>query len=323
MRANKGILGQREYFKPFDYPWAFEIYNQQQQMHWLADEVPLHEDVKDWNNKLSDKEKNLLSQIFRLFTQMDVSIASGYYDKFIPIFKLPELRMMLGVFASFESIHQHSYSLLLDTVGMPEVEYKAFYEYEQMAEKADYFKQFNPKDIKSLVKTMAVYSAFGEGLMLFSSFIILLNFSRFNKMKGMSTIITLSVRDESLHITGMLKLFHTLLKENRHVWKDDFKKEIYDIAREMVKLEDKFIDLAFEQGGIEGLTAEEVKEYIRYIADRRLLQLGLKTNYGVKENPLEWVDYILNGVEHTNFFEGRATEYAKGALKGSWQDVWK
>jgi ribonucleotide reductase beta subunit family protein with ferritin-like domain len=89
----------------------------------------------------------------------------------------------------------------------------------------------------------------------------------------------------------------------------------------MVDLEDKFIDLAFDLGPVEGLTPDEVKQYIRHIADRRLLQLGLKPNYGVKDNPLEWVDWVVNGVEHTNFFENKATEYAKGTLTGTWDEA--
>lgn len=322
------LLTTRNYYKPFQYPWAFEAYHLQQKMHWLPEEVPLHEDVKDWNQRLTEAEKNLLTQLFRFFTQADLDIASGYLDKYIPIFKPPEVRMMLSAFANMEAVHIHAYSLLLDTIGMPESEYKAFQEYEEMREKHEYLGKYDSIDmlgslsISGLAKSLAVYSAFGEGLQLFSSFAILLNFSRFNKMKGMGQIVTWSVRDESLHVNSMIKMFHTLLDECEYLWIDEFKSEIYQACRDMVALEDKFIDLAFAQGGIEGLTSDEVKQYIRYIADRRLLQLGCKPNYGVKENPLTWLDSILNGVEHANFFENRATEYAKGAYTGSWSEVW-
>ena len=318
-----GLLETRDYYKPFDYPWAFEYYNVQQQMHWTPEEVPLHQDVKDWNQKLTDPKKHLLTQLFRFFTQGDVDVSNGYFDEYIPKFKKPELRMMLGSFANMESIHQHAYSLLLDTVGMPETEYKAFNDYEEMAKKHNFVLKFKDAETPyDLAKAMAVYSGFTEGLQLFSSFVILLNFSRFNEMKGMCQIVTWSIRDETLHVEAMTKLFREFIKENLHIWTDDFKQEIYTICRHMVELEDAFIDLAFEQGGIDDLTAEEVKQYIRYIADRRLLQLGLKTNYDVRENPLPWLDWVLNGVEHTNFFENRATEYAKGTLTGSWADVW-
>lgn len=312
------LTGTREYYKPFDYPWMFDYYVQQNQMHWFPEDVPLHSDVQDWQY-LSDKEKNLLTQIFRLFTQSDVDVSTGYVDRYMRIFKKPEARMMMGAFNNMESIHQHAYSLLLDTVGMPEIEYKAFSEYSAMADKHEYINNIkvSGRDKKSIAKALAVYSAFTEGLQLFSSFIILLNFPRFGKMKGMGQIITYSIRDESLHVEAMTQLFREYIQENIEIWTDDFKKEIYQACRDMVDLEDRFIDLAFEMGGIEGLTPDQVKEYIRYIADRRLLQLSLKPNYGVKRNPLGWLDWVLNGVEHANFFENRATEYNKGTLSGS------
>lgn len=316
------LLEVRTNYKPLQYPWAFAAYEMQNQMHWLPAEVPLHDDIVDWQTKLTTEEKNLLTQIFRFFTQGDVDIAQGYLDKFIPVFKPPEVRMMLTAFAAMESTHVHAYSLLLDTIGMPETEYLAFTKYKEMAEKHDYFAGFGIENKTAVAKTLATYSAFGEGLQLFSSFVILLNFSRFNRMKGMSQIVTWSIRDESLHVESMIKLFRSFVAENPEIVTDEFKKEIYDIAREMVRLEDAFIDLAFEQGGIQGLTPEEVKNYIRYVADRRLISLGLRGNWKVKDNPLPWLDWVLNGVEHTNFFENRATEYAKGTLQGSWADVW-
>ena len=310
------LLDTRDYYKPFDHPWMFDYYSQQNQMHWFPEDVPLHNDVKDWQT-MTDEEKNLLTQIFRLFTQSDVDVGAGYVDRYMRIFKKPEARMMMSSFANMESIHQHAYSLLLDTVGMPEVEYKAFAEYEAMADKHEYINavKVTKGDKKSIAKALAIYSGFTEGLQLFSSFIILLNFPRFGKMKGMGQIITYSIRDESMHVEAMTKLFREFIKENIDLWTDDFKKEIYQACREMVDLEDRFLDLVFEQGDIPGLTKEEMKQYIRYIADRRLLQLGLKPNYEVKENPLNWLDDVL-GVEHQNFFEGRATTYMKAGLRG-------
>ena len=310
------LLATRDYYKPFDYPWMFDYYSQQNQMHWFPEDVPLHNDVKDWQS-LDDNERNLLTQIFRLFTQSDVDVSSGYVDRYMRIFKKPEARMMMGAFNNMESIHQHAYSLLLDTVGMPEIEYKAFAEYEAMADKHEYIDnvKVTKGDKRSIAKALAVYSGFTEGLQLFSSFIVLLNFPRFGKMKGMGQIITYSIRDESLHVEAMTKLFREFIKENIEIWTDDFKKEIYQACRDMVELEDRFLDLVFEMGDIKGLTKEEGLQYIRYIADRRLLQLGLKPNYGVKDNPLLWLDEVL-GVEHQNFFEGRATAYMKAGLRG-------
>ena len=290
-------------------------------MHWFPEDVPLHNDVQDWQD-LEPSEKNLLTQIFRLFTQSDVDVSSGYVDRYMRIFKKPEARMMMGAFNNMESIHQHAYSLLLDTVGMPEIEYKAFAEYSAMADKHQYVDavKVTKGDKKSIAKALAVYSAFTEGLQLFSSFIILLNFPRFGRMKGMGQIITYSIRDESLHVEAMTRLFREFVHENLDIWNDEFKKEIYQACRDMVDLEDRFLNLVFEMGDIEGLTKKEMQNYIRYIADRRLLQLGLKPNYKVKDNPLNWLDDVL-GVEHQNFFEGRATTYMKAGLRGNIEKV--
>jgi ribonucleoside-diphosphate reductase beta chain len=318
------ITDSRDYYKPFDYPWAFDYYLEQNKMHWTAEEVTLHEDMRDFK-RATPEEQNLLRQLFRFFTQGDVDVAKAYYDKYIPAFKPPEMRMMLGAFASMEATHQHAYSLLLDAIGMPESEYKAFYDYQEMVDKHEYvFRQtdWTENYHEQLAKDIAVFSAFTEGLQLFSSFIILLNFPRHGKFKGMGQIVTWSVRDETLHVEGMIKTFHTLIQENPEIWTDDFKAQLYQICRDMVDLEDRFIDLVFEMGGLDDLEPEEVKQYIRYIADRRLLQLGLKTNYNVRDNPLPWVDEILNGIEHMNFFEGRPTEYSKDSMTGSWDDVW-
>ncbi len=323
----------REYYKPFDFPWAIDACKQQHSMHWLPEEVPMKDDISDWKNKLSDAEKNLLTQIFRFFTQGDIDVANGYVDRYLKVFKNPDLRMMMLSFASMETIHILAYAHLLDTVGMPDVEYKAFMDYQEMVEKHEYVNsiELHPRmddtyDTEDVLKSIAIYSAFTEGMQLFSSFAILLNFTRFGKMNGMGQIVTWSIRDETLHVNSMIGVFRTIVENNKELWEsnrgDEIRGEIYKACRQMVELEDNFIDLAFEQGGIEGLTKEEVKEYIRYIADRRLLQLGLKPNYKVKINPLPWLADMLNSIEHGNFFETRVTEYNKGKLTGSWDNVW-
>ena len=316
------LLGKREHYKPFEYPWMFDYYVLQNQMHWMPESVPLHNDVKDWQD-LSKEEKNLLTQIFRLFTQSDVDVGGGYAHRYIPLFgHKPEALQMMFSFGNMESIHQHAYSLLLDTVGMPDIEYKAFAEYEEMSDKHEYVHKIKTtkSDKKSIAKTLAVYSAFTEGLQLFSSFAILLNFPRFGRMKGMGQIVTYSIRDESLHVEAMTKLFREFIQENLDIWTDDFKAELYEICRQMVTLEDKFLDLVFDMGNIEGLTKKDMYAYNRYIADRRLLQLGLKTNYDQRENPLGWLDEVT-GVEHQNFFEGRATTYMKAGLRGRQDNI--
>jgi len=304
-------------YKPFRYPWAYEFWRRQQQVHWIPEEVPLGEDVKDWASKLSDAERNLLTQIFRFFTQADVEVNDNYMERYSRVFKPTEIKMMLASFSNIETVHIAAYALLLETIGMPETEFQAFMEYSALRDKHDYMGKFGVETDADMLRTVAMFGAFTEGLQLFASFAMLMNFPRFNKMKGMGQIVTWSVRDESLHCEGMIKLFHAYAKETGALT-DEVKADIVECCRTVVGIEDRFIDLAFEMGPVQGMTAEDIKQYIRYIADWRLGQLGLPKIYGVTEHPIPWLTAILNGVEHANFFEARATEYSKGATKGDW-----
>jgi ribonucleoside-diphosphate reductase beta chain len=308
-------------YKPFRYPWAYGAYERQQQMHWLPGEVPLTDDVKDWQINLTPEEKNLLTQIFRFFTQADVSVAENYVHNYLPIFKPTEIIMMLTVFAASEANHVASYSHLLDTVGMPESEYTVFMQVKEMKDKYDYFSNFSVDSPREIAKTLAGFGAFTEGLQLFASFAMLLNFSRFGKMKGMCQIIAWSVRDETLHCENIIKLFHTYCAENPGLFDKSLKDDLLEICKTIVEHEDAFIDLAFALGPVQGMTADEVKQYIRFIADRRLLQLHLPTYFNVRTNPLPWLDEILNAPEFANFFENRPTEYNRDATEGNWEDV--
>ena len=227
----------------------------------------------------------------------------------------------MTAFAAMETVHVAAYSHLLDTIGMPESEYSAFMKYKEMKDKYDYMQGFNVNSKEDIAKTVAVFSAFTEGLQLFASFAILLNFPRHNKMKGMGQIVTWSVRDETLHCNSMIRIFKEFIKENPEIWTPKLKKELYEACRIIVEHEDAFIDLAFEMGPMEGLTADDIKKYIRFIANRRLDQLGLETIYDIDKNPLTWLDTMLNAVEHMNFFEGRATEYSKASTQGTWAEA--
>ena len=317
------LLEERLVYKPFKYPWAYEAWLKQQRIHWLPEEVPLAEDVKDWEKNLTPPEKNLLTQIFRFFVQADVEVNNCYMKHYSRVFKPTEVQMMLGAFSNTETIHIAAYSHLLDTIGMAEVEYSAFLEYEAMKDKFDYMRLWGVDSKEDIAKTLAVFGAFTEGLQLFASFAVLMNFPRQNRMKGMGQIVTWSVRDETLHTESAIKLFKTFIEENPEVWNDKVKEEITNACSTVIEHEDAFINLAFELGGVKGMEADEVKQYIRYIADRRLSQLGLPYLYNIEKNPLPWMDEMLNAVEHTNFFEGRATEYSRAATTGSWSDTFE
>jgi ribonucleoside-diphosphate reductase beta chain len=308
-------------YKPFSYPWAYEAWLMQQRIHWLPEEVPMADDVKQWSTELNPSEKNLLTQIFRFFTQSDVEVNGAYLKYFTQVFKSTEVLMMMTSFANMETVHIAAYSHLLDTIGMPETEYSAFMEYSEMKDKYDFLHSVNVDDDHSVAVAMAIFAAFTEGLSLFASFAMLMNFPRFNKMKGMGQIVTWSVRDETLHVQSMIKLFNTFISENPSIWTERLKTEITDACKKIVDMEDKFIDLAFEMGPIEGMTPKDVQNYIRFIADRRLRSLNLDPVYNIEKNPLPWMDLMLNADEHSNFFEQRSTEYAKASTRGNWDEA--
>ena len=306
-------------YKPFKYPWAVEAAVDHEKIHWGEWEAKLQDDVAQWQgDKLTSVEKNHITQILRLFTQSDVQVGTNYIENYLPKFKNNEIRAMLTSFVNREFVHQRSYALLNDTLGLPEEEFSAFTEVQEMQDKLDFMADIDVNSLSGLAKAVA-RSVLNEGMSLFSAFVMLLNYQRFGKMKGMCEIVEWSVRDETMHCEGMVKVFRTFCEEHPRIVTDEFKADIYQMFRDAVVLEDKVIDLAFEMGAVEGLTEKEVKSYIRYIANRRLTQLGLKPNWTRNtENPLPWLDWVLNGDSFKNFFEGTVTDYNAAGMDGDW-----
>lgn len=326
---------ERTNFKPFEYSQCYEKWDIHEHAHWSFKELNMQDDVNDWINKLNESEKTFLIQILRYFTQGDVDVAAGYVD-YLQIFKQPEVRMMLFGFGAREAMHIASYSHLITTLNLPDVTYQEFMKFKAMKDKHEFVfnKRFtsNPitrffkflifeydEKLEEIATKIALFSAFIEGVQLFSSFIMLLNFTRHGLMKKMGQIIQWSIADETHHTNSMMQLYCILVDENKkHIRLDVLKDRVYWTANRIVELEDNFIDLAFEFGDMRDLTKEDVKNYIRYITDRRLTTMGYQGIYKVKENPLEWVEDILNAPTHTNFFENKPTEYAKASLTGEW-----
>lgn len=305
-------------FKPFKYPWAMTFSEDHEKIHWGTWEAKLQEDVNQWKGgHINALEKEHITQILRIFTQSDVAVGGNYCDVFIPFFKNNEIRNMLLSFANREGTHQRAYALLNDTLGLEEKEYSAFLDYEEMRSKIEFMTEA-PKGLSDeahMAFEMA-RSVCNEGMGLFSAFVMLLNFQRFGKMKGMCEIVEWSIRDETMHVEGMTKLFHTYCEENPHVVSDDLKSYIYTNYEKAVELEEGLVDLVFKNIKLEGLTSKEVKTYVRYLADRRLLQLGLKPIFKQKTNPLSWLDWVISGDDHKNFFEGVVTSYSADGMSG-------
>ena len=316
------LLEGRATYKPFIYTDCYRFWELQQQSHWLHSEVSMASDINDWKLNLTDIEKNVIGFILKGFITAELHIEDYWSTKVSKWFRHPEIQMMAHTFASFESIHAVSYAYLNDSLGIEE--YDSFLHEPSVKAKIDRLIETDGKTKQEIAKSLAIFSAFNEGVNLFSAFAILLNFSRFNKMKGLGQIISFSIKDESLHSEAGCWLFRKFIEENPKIWTDEFKKEIYDAARVTVDLEDAFIDKVFELGDVEGLSARDLKQFIRLRTNAKLNDLGLKQNWrNIDKESLTrmgWFDILSSGVSMQDFFAGRNSDYSKGNIDFS--NIW-
>lgn len=308
-------------YKPFKYPWAVEMAALHEDLHWTEQEAEVGRDVETWKGNLTEPERQIITHILRLFTQSDVAVGHLYVDNLLPVIRNNELRQMLLAFAAREGIHQRAYALVNDTLNLPEEEWSVFLDHEEMRAKWEHMAGISrPKNPETLAYAIA-HQVFAEGVSLFGQFIILLQFRLQGAMMGMGEIVKWSIRDESQHAEGLARLFRTLCADHPDVLTDKFKHSIYEAARRVIQLEEAYIDSAFSLGSLKNLTKEETKQYIRFITDRRLLQLGFKAlNEEPLDNPCPWVENIVYGRNLPNFFEVRPTEYSNSGLAGDWSE---
>lgn len=303
------------------YPNFVTITIEHERAHWGEWEAKLQQDVEQWKTGVIDQyEREFIGNILRLFTQSDVSVGSDYYDNLIPYVRNNEARNMLGSFAGREGVHQRAYALLNDTLGYGEGFYKEFLEYDEMKDKIEFMEDGHDGSIEGIAKSVAK-QVLCEGVCLFASFAMLLNFSRHGKLLGMGDVNQWSIRDESIHVSGLGELFRTIVAEYPAIVTDEFKRSIYQTARDCVGLEDKFIDFVFDRNprGVQGITRETVKTYIRSVCDYRMVQLGFKPEYNV-DNPFSWLDWLTSSSTVENFFESNTTGYSKGSMTGEYND---
>ena len=317
------LLTPRATLMPYEYPQAYEYWLKQQQAHWLHLEWSIGADVDDFKFKLTESERQLVGQILKGFATQEIFINEYWSQGPGNWFKKPEIQMMASTFASFETIHAISYAYLNTELGL--IDFEAFLHDPSTKAKIDRLISTKGKTKKDIARSIAVFSAFNEGVSLFSSFAILLNFKRFNKLKVVGTIIELSIRDEGLHASAGAWLFRTFIQENPEIWTDEFKKEIYDAARLTIQLEDDFIDKAFSLGEVEGINAYDLKQYIRFRCNTMLNDIGLKKNW--KNIDMEaakrissWMDILGAGEQFTDFFSQRPSSYSKSVI--SFDKIW-
>lgn len=318
------LLTPRPTYAPFEYDQAYKYWELQQQSHWLHTEISMASDINDWKVNLTDSEKHLIGHILKGFTQSEVFIQEYWSRNVSKWFKKPEIQMMAAAFASFESIHAVSYAYLNQSLGLED--FSAFLHEPTAKAKIDRLINTKGKTKEDIARSLAIFSAFNEGVNLFSSFALLLNFSRFNKMKGLGQIIAFSIKDESLHSEAGCWLFRTLVSEFPDLLSEEMKESLYDAARLTVSLEDDFIAKAFEAGPIEGITEDDLKKFIRFRCNTKLNDLGLKKLWKNLDKEallrLSWFDILSTGVNHADFFASRVSDYSRGAVDFSniWED---
>jgi ribonucleoside-diphosphate reductase beta chain len=310
----------RPHYKPFEYQTAFEFYKDQHRAHWLADEVPLSSDLNDWKLKLSESEKNLIGNILKSFAQTETYVNDYWATKVAVWFPKHEIKAMACAFADFESIHAEAYARLNEELGLDDFE--AFMEDEEAKAKIDRLVELPGDTLREKALSLAIFSAFTEGVNLFSSFAILMSFQLRNLMKGTGQIVEWSVRDESLHSKAGCWLFRTMMEEMPEL-NDGMEAQIYDACDLSVKLEFDFIDKAFEMGEIEGLNKNQLKNFIKERANQKLIELGYNPLYNdIDPNLLksmEWFGHLTSGKTHQDFFAGRVTDYSKSTA--DWSDL--
>jgi len=308
----------RTVFKPFAYPKAHEFFLMQAQAHWLATEVNLNSDLMDWKLVLTDAEKAVIGGILKGFTQTEVVVNDYWSQNVTKWFPHPEIAMAAATMGASESTHIHAYSLLDESLGFED--YEAYSAEPTIRAKLDRLISLPGRTLEDMAMSLAVFSGFTEGVSLFSSFAVLLNFSRFNKLKGVAQIISWSIKDESLHSEFGCWLFRTLVSENPQIWTDEFKKTIYQAARDTIDLEDKFIDKVFATGPIEGLDPSDLKQFIRHRANVKLGDLCLKQNWKNLDKAalkrMDWFDFLSAGERHDDFFAAKVADYSKSFNSG-------
>ena len=327
------LFEERIPFKPFEYPIYYnEGWLKQAQAFWLHTEIPMQMDVKDWNENLTDSEKNLVGNILLGFAQTECAVSDYWTGMVTKWFPKHEIRQMAMMFGSQETIHATAYSYLNETLGLDN--FSAFLHEPAVAEKfelltattADWTPedlQTNPKARQEVGRSLAIFSAFAEGVSLYSSFAVLYSFQMRNLLKGIGQQMKWSVRDESLHSKMGCQLFRHMCDEYPEL-KEQCKDSIEEASKLIVQLETQFIDKMFEMGDLENLKANDLKEFIKSRTNSKLEELGYEGihDYDKKKSEnLDWFYHLTGGHTHTDFFAIRPTDYSKANEGEDWDDL--
>tara|TARA_R100001460_G_scaffold14053_3_gene31639 strand:- start:168 stop:1136 length:969 start_codon:yes stop_codon:yes gene_type:complete len=320
------LFDERIAYKPFEYPEYYtEGWLKQAQAFWLHTEIPMSGDVKDWNEKLTKAEKNLVGNILLGFAQTECAVSDYWTQKVVSWFPKHEIKQMAMMFGSQETIHAVAYSYLNETLGLENFE--AFLQDEATMERFNNLVSYEGTNRVGIAKSLAIFSAFAEGVSLYSAFAVLYSFQLRNLLKGIGQQMKWSVRDESLHSKMGCQLFRHMCQEDNNLL-EDCKKDVTNAAEAMLKAEERYIDKMFEQGDIENLKAYDLKQFIRKRLNEKLLELGYKHlgkyfEYDDKAaGRLDWFYHLTGGHTHTDFFAVRPTDYSKANEGEDFEDIW-
>jgi ribonucleoside-diphosphate reductase beta chain len=282
-------------------------------------------DVKDWNEKLTDAEKNLVGNILLGFAQTECAVSDYWTQKVVSWFPKHEIQQMAMMFGSQETIHAVAYSYLNETLGLENFE--AFLHEPATAERFDNLVSYDGTDPVGIAKSLAVFSAFAEGVSLYSAFAVLYSFQMRNLLKGIGQQMKWSVRDESLHSRMGCRLFRHMCEEKDFL-KESCKPHIVEAAHVMHDAEMKYIDKMFEAGDIEGLKSYDLKQFIKKRLNEKLVELGyeelskeFKYDKGAAKE-LSWFYHLTGGHTHTDFFAIRPTDYSKANEGEDFENIW-
>ena len=327
------LFEERIPYKPFEYPVYYtEGWLKQAQAFWLHTEISMQGDVKDWKENLTKSEKNLVGNILLGFAQTECAVSdywTGMVTKWFPKYEKQQMAMMFG---SQETIHAVAYSYLNETLGLEDFE--AFLHEPATADKFDLLMNtsadYTHKDLASnesarqdVAKSLAIFSAFAEGVSLYSSFAVLYSFQMRNLLKGIGQQMKWSVRDESLHSRMGCQLFNHMCEEYPEL-REQSKDSIIEAAKLIVELEEKFIDKMFEMGDLENLKSNDLKEFIKQRTNDKLRELGYEEVFIVNQEQasnLDWFYHLTGGHTHTDFFAIRPTDYSKAGEEDDWDDL--
>ena len=321
-----GLFDERIPYKPFEYP---EYYTEgrlkQAQAFWLHTEIPMSGDVKDWKERLTDGERHLVGNILLGFAQTECAVSDYWTQKVVNWFPKHEIQQMAMMFGSQETIHAVAYSYLNETLGLENFE--GFLHEPATAARFDNLVSYNGKEAKGIGRSLAIFSAFAEGVSLYSAFAVLYSFQLRNLLKGIGQQMKWSVRDESLHSKMGCQLFRHMCKEIPNLQNDCYD-DVIKAAKTMLSAEENYIDKMFEKGDIENLKAYDLKQFIRKRLNEKITELGYSNGRKYFEfdevgaSNLDWFYHLTGGHTHTDFFAIRPTDYSKANEGEDFDDIW-